>query len=85
MGKRGENSYRKGREAGVKNMGSGSKRQGRHEVQTPCSPPQTMLRHFLTCWVFQGQQNIFPIICGGLTSDLKWGFKKLFTKKSSFF
>ncbi len=39
MEQTGENRYGKGREAGVKGTGSGSKRYGRREVQTPLSPP----------------------------------------------
>ncbi len=37
-GQREENAYGKGREVEVKNTGSGSKRHGRQEVQTPLSP-----------------------------------------------
>ncbi len=39
MEQTGEKSYGKGREAGVKGTGGGSKRYGRREVQTPLSPP----------------------------------------------
>ncbi len=39
MEQTGENSYGKGRETGVKGTGSGSKRYGRKEFQTPLSPP----------------------------------------------
>ena len=42
MRQRGGNHYGKGREAGIKGMGSGRKRYGRRAVQTPCPPPQ--------CW-----------------------------------
>ena len=38
MRQRGETGYGKGREAGEKGTGSGSKRYGRREVQTPLSP-----------------------------------------------
>ncbi len=38
MEQTGDKSYGKGREAGVKGTGSGSKRYGGREVQTPLSP-----------------------------------------------
>ncbi len=39
LGQRGGHHYGKGREAGLKGTGNGSKRYGRREVQTPLSPP----------------------------------------------
>ena len=39
MGQRGGNHYGKGQETGVKVTGSRSRRYGKWDIQTPCSPP----------------------------------------------
>ena len=79
MRQRGENGYGKGREAGEKGTGSGSKRNRRREFQTPLFPP--LLSEQDTIFIRNGTSVLIEF----LLSDLSYlcSYKIIVTDSNS--